>query len=1013
MSYPYLSQWALLAQESGADVAGEAVEKVAETATTSPGTLLLMFALLVFVVPLVLGPVIAKMLKLKDVSGRISLVLFALFMGLTPMLFQMTRGNSWKESFNLGIDLAGGTNLVYQLDREEAARLDKEINSQLIQQMVGAIIRRINPSGTEEVTVRQVGADRIEVIIPGDDPELVQQKKNAMTRLGSLEFAIVANQKDHARIIAAAQDVEDDLREDGRVIASWKKVAGERIESGEGRLATRPILEDGKEVGQEVLVIVEPNEDRRITGRYLTRAQQVTDESGAPAVGFTFNQRGGFLFQALTSENRPDAEGFYTHLAILLDNQVHSAPRIQTTISDQGQISGRFSQQEIDELINVLNAGALEVPFTKNPVTNKPEPISENTISPLLGVDVQQKGIFAITVSGAAVFFFMLIYYRAAGVIACICLLMNLVLILGTMALISATITLPGLAGLVLTIGMAVDANVLIYERMREEQMRGASLRMTIQNGFGKALSAIIDSNITTLITAVILYLIGTDQIRGFAVVLFIGIVMTLFSVLVVGRLFFEIAERKRWIKQLKMSSIVGETHIDFLRKQKIFIGLSVLLVIAGFAGLGARGQDNLDIDFSGGTMVTFEFENPHEFEQVRQHLFENIEAKNISLERLEIEGEVTGAQSLERYRMRTTEQNVELVRQQVVDAFEGSDFQLRRVTIDFSDPEPVTTENAPEGFAGGYRTIIDASSPVKIVTLTDQLAQAVERLAETEGGTDYGDPTTLFTMLGMEEGAPATIGAGSATAAFDEVQVTTTKDISEADFEKALKLMQADMAATPLFDEVNSFASSVADEMKESAVLAMIASGLAVVAYLWFRFSRATFGIAAIVAVFHDVFIVMGMIALGSYLGATAFGQMLGFTDFKFNMTIVAALMTIIGYSLNDTIVIFDRIREVRGKNPALTSEMINLSVNQTLSRTILTSVTTTLVVIILYAFGGEGIHGFAYAMLIGMIAGTYSTVFIANPILIWLTNRPGSATAAAAKVHQKEMSPNARVAT
>ncbi|MEX1230985.1 MAG: protein translocase subunit SecD [Planctomycetaceae bacterium] len=1014
MSYLSFSHWALLAQDAGT-AANDAVKEVAEAAgssSSSSGTLLLMFALLVFVVPFVLGTLIAKALKLKDVSGRITLVLFALLMGATPILYQMAKGNSWKDSFSLGIDLAGGTNLVYQLDAEEAKRLGKTIDGTLIQQMVGAIIRRINPSGTEEVTVRQVGADRIEVIIPGDDPELVQQKKNAMTRLGSLEFALVANQKKNARIIAAAQDVAGNVRENGRVVASWKRVAGEELQSGDNLIATRPIMRDGEKVGQEVLVIVEPNDDNRITGsRHLKRAYPTQDENGRLAVGFDFNPRGANLFRALTSANRPDSEDFRTQLAIVLDNEVHSAPSIESTISDQGQITGRFSQDEIDELINVLNAGALDVPFTKNPVTNKPEPISENTISPLLGVDVQQKGIFAIAVSGFGVFFFMLFYYRTAGIISDLCLLMNLVLILGTMALISATFTLPGLAGLVLTIGMAVDANVLIYERMREEQHRGSSLRMTIQNGFSKALSAIIDSNITTLITAVILYLIGTDQVKGFAVTLFIGIVMTLFSVLVFGRLLFEIGERKRWITQLKFTALIGETRFDFLSKAKLFIGISIALIVAGFAGLGVRGQDNLDIDFSGGTMVTFEFEEPANFDEVRAEVIKAM-GQNISLERLQIEGEAAEGQSLERYRLRTTEQDVDRVREQVVESFEGTKHQLRRVTMNYSEPVAVAGEDVSTKFAGGHRTVLELSSPVKIVTLTDQLAQAIGELSKTERGAVYTESGSLFEMIGMEGGRPAATGAGSATSAFEQVQVTTTKDISRADFSAALKSMQAEMASTPLFDEVSRFASSVADEMKESAVLAMVASGLAVVAYLWFRFSRATFGIAAIVAVFHDVVIVMGMIALGSYLGGNPIGQALGFTDFKFNMTIVAALMTIIGYSLNDTIVIFDRIREVRGKNPALTAEMVNLSVNQTLSRTILTSVTTTIVVLILYAVGGEGIHGFAYAMLIGMIAGTYSTVFIANPVLLWLMNRPGSAPATAGvKIRPKTSPGNAAV--
>ncbi|MFN0198440.1 MAG: protein translocase subunit SecF, partial [Planctomycetaceae bacterium] len=816
---------------------------------------------------------------------------------------------------------------------------------------------------------------------------------------------ILANQKNHAPLIASAQGV-DDVRQDGRVVASWLRVAGERLESDDSRIAVRDISRDGKVIGQQALVVIEPNEDRRITGRYLTRAHQAADENGAPAVGFTFNQRGGFLFQDLTSRNRPETDGFYRRLAILLDNEIHSAPRINDVISDSGIISGRFTQDEINELINVLNAGALEVPFTRNPVTGKPEPISENTISPLLGVDVQQKGLFSIYISGIAVFLFMLFYYRFAGLVADLCLLMNLVLILGIMAIIEATFTLPGLAGLVLTIGMAVDANVLIYERMREEIARGSSLRMAIHNGYNKALSAIVDSNITTLITAVILYMIGTDQVRGFAVTLFIGIVMTMFSVLVFGRLIFDIAERKRWITQLNMTKVIGIPKIDYIKKWKAFIGGSIALILAGFIALGARGQDNLDIDFSGGTMVTFEFTQPADFDQVRAELTQSM-GSNISLEKLQIQGEAAEGKSLERFRLRTTEQNVELVRGQVVKAFEGTSHNLRRVTMEFQEPAELAAGDAPPKFAGGRRTTLTLSAPVKIVTLADQLSQAITQLKSAEGTQKYDQPTSLFEMIGQVDGQPAT-GGGSATAAFQSVQLTAAKDLPQDDLTAALNAMQQNMASTPLFDEVNSFASSVADEMKESAVLAMVASGLAVVAYLWFRFSRASFGIAAIVAVFHDVLVAMGMMALGSYLGDTAIGQALGFADFKFNMTIVAALMTIIGYSLNDTIVIFDRIREIRGKNPALTAEMVNLSVNQTLSRTILTALTTTVVVVILYAIGGEGIHGFAFVMLIGMIAGTYSTIFIANPLLLWLMNRPGSKTAAATSKLKKQAGGN-----
>ena len=307
----------------------------------------------------------------------------------------------------------------------------------------------------------------------------------------------------------------------------------------------------GKDVpAKQVLIVQEPEEDL-VTGGYLRRASPSISEDGSPCVNFNFDNEGAMRFFRLTSRNKPASDGTKRQLAIILDGKVHSAPNINSAIRDSGQITGNFPPAELKSLVDVLNAGALQLPIN-------PTPISEFTISPLLGADVQNKGLLAIYISSVAVFLFMLVYYRFAGVVANISLLLNMVLIVGSMAICNATITLPGLAGMVLTIGMAVDSNVLIYERMREEMERGSSLRMVIHNGFDKALSAIVDSNVTTLIAAVVLYMIGTDQIKGFAVSLFIGISMSMFSALYFGHLMFDIAERKRWVKELKMGKLIG-----------------------------------------------------------------------------------------------------------------------------------------------------------------------------------------------------------------------------------------------------------------------------------------------------------------------------------------------------------------------------------------------------------------------------------------------------------------------
>ena len=402
---------------------------------------------------------------------------------------------------------------------------------------------------------------------------------------------------------------------DGRVLASWRDIVEKRAE-GADRHPTRTVERADPKTGEPFTVqqylIIHDTPARTVTGKYLTNASPTQDANGNPAVAFRFNERGAQLFGQLTQDNLPDAsDKFHRKLAILLDGKVRSAPVINSRINDNGIIEGHFTMKEVNDLVGVLNAGALEVPL-------KQTPISEFTISPLLGIDVQQKGMTAIFLSGLVVVVFMLVYYRLAGLIADLSLMLNLLMVVGSMAFISATFTLPGLAGLVLTIGMAVDSNVLIYERMREEFARGSSLRMAIQNGFDKAFAAIFDGNVTSLITAVILYMIGTDLIRGFAVSLFIGLSMSLFSVLYFGHLAFDILERKRIVKTVKMLQFIGQTKIDFLSKQNIAFLASGLLIVAGMVALFVRGSSNLDIDMSGGTMATFVFVDKPDIDDIR-----------------------------------------------------------------------------------------------------------------------------------------------------------------------------------------------------------------------------------------------------------------------------------------------------------------------------------------------------------------------------------------------------------
>lgn len=968
---------------------------------------LLLIGLIVFVLPFVLGGLIGQALRLKDLSFKFGVVLFAVFFSLSPFIYyQLMSPKGWTSAFKIGIDLAGGTNLVYQVDVAKAKAEGKEVDAKTLDKMVQAVTRRINPSGAEEVTVRRVGSDRIEIIIPGADQEVVQQKKNQIIRLGSLEFAILANERRHQSIIVQANQLpekQDELRKEGQIIASWRQVdpKEETRMSEDGQVAVRRVKRrdsEGKEVDVRQFLVVHEKPEESVTGRDLLRVGSTLTPEGEQAVSFTLNTRGGIRFAKLTTKYQPEpSDGFQHRLAILLDGMIHSAPSIKERIpSGSVQISGRFTQAEVEALIAVLNAGALEVPLI-------PAPISEFTISPTLGIDVQQKGITAIIVSAAAVFLFMLWYYRAAGLVADLCLVLNLLLIVGAMAFIDATFSLPAMAGLVLTIGMAVDSNVLIYERMREELHRGASLRMAIQNGFDKALSAIVDGNVTTLITAFILVLIGSDQIDGFGISLIIGLVMSLFTVLYFGHLVFVVAERKRWITKLNMMQFLGETKIDFLGYRKAAFAVSALVIGAGLLSLFARGKNNLDIDFTGGTMVTFQFEREQQTDDVQDRLDKAFDGP-VSLEQLTLSTdspETTGR----RFRIRTMDANQADVRKRINDAFRDPDHQLRKVTMTFNAPtaapekvaDTIADKIDPERFVGGHAAHLTLSGPLAEATIHDYLSAEMANIPGTgEGQKKYADAQNLISAAGTK----AATDAGENARQFMELDVFAVKDVDAKDFADALAAVKARMANEPVFDEINSFDTSVGDETQRDAFWAVIASLVMIVIYMWFRFEKVYFGLAAVAALAHDVLVTLGSIALGAYLSGTPLGPILMLEDFKVNMALIASLLTIVGYSLNDTIVIFDRIREIKGKNPHITYEMINLAVNQTLSRTILTATTVFIVVVILYIFGGAGIHVFAYSMIIGTITGCYSTIYIANPVLLWLVTRPknypGPATSA-----------------
>lgn len=949
------------------------------------------------------GYAIANWLRLRDMTFRLCTVLFVTGLALSPFLNTvLLQGRPITDTLSFGIDLAGGTNLVYELSGDPK-------NDDTVSKMVGAIRRRIDPTGTQELAIRQVGKNQIEIIIPKASREEVDAIKDMVTSVGSLEFCVLADRRNqaHQALITRAKDVKDDVRQNKVVVAGWREVApvtrpgpdGKPMEVPNTEIESDPNLEfrqiKGKDAGfKEVLCVFEPEEKRRVTGIYLSRSSTDRDQMGNPCVSFTLNNVGGVKFGDLTTKYSPgqDGVGKY-HLAVLLDDKVQTAPVINEPIHSNGQISGDFTEAEVERIVNILNAGALDVPLNK-------DPISEFTISPLLGVDVQRKGFIALGAAAIGVFIFLGVYYLWLGLIADICLLLNLILLMGCMAFIDATFTLPGLAGIVLSMGMSVDANVLINERMREELERGSSLRMAIQNGFGKAFSAIFDGNVTALLTSVILYLIGTDQVKGFAVTLFIGLAISMYTALSVNRLMIDAIERKRWLTQFKMRSMFSVTpNFDFISKQRVCAIASLVLIGAGLITFFLRGDKNYDIDFSGGTMVALRFVEPHTAAEVESKLVEPFEG-DVSLEELtSADPERNGKM----FRVRTTNQNqnevVSLVNQTFGDELVKVYVTPGKVTSIADDKplvldpeakekdkeekkdEPVVEENP---FAGGHEIALTFSSPTRLDTAARSIRNEVAKLKTY--GSDDSRIKSLIEVEGLDKVESAD-AESKLTAEYTSVKVKARPDMAVEDLNTAVASMVETHKSTPLLDEINNFEGQVAKEAKWAAIYALVASFLMIIGYVWFQFENLYLGIAAVIALVHDVLATLSMVCLASLISGTPIAPLLLITDFKINLTMIAAFLTIVGYSINDTIVIFDRLREIRGKNPAFTREMVNASLNQTLSRTLLTAGLVFVTVVILYVLGGEGIHGFAYAMVVGTIFGCYSTVFIASPLALILT--------------------------
>ncbi len=589
-------------------------------------------------------------------------------------------------------------------------------------------------------------------------------------------------------------------------------------------------------------------------------------------------------------------------LAVVLDGQCKTAPTVQTSLGSFFRITGGFTIVEGDRISRVLNAGSL---------TYSPKLLSENQVGPGLGQDSIDAGTRASLIGAALVVLFMGIYYLGAGLIADFALMLNIAIILGAMNALGGTFTLPGIAGIALTIGMAVDANVLIFERVREEKLRGKPLKLAVKAGHDRALVTILDANITTLITAFILYGFGTGAVKGFAVTLSLGILASLFTSLFVTRGLLEFVVDRQWAKELKMCRVVGDTKISFMKLRPAMFAISGLLV-AGSIALFATTAEKWGLDFTGGLEVQVKFAEKQKAADVR-------------------------------VKCEDARKNMQAAANETAAALG----QTTKVKI-------------PAFSVQSFNPDLDGTSHEFKVSC--QLSDEMLELIEGKGAR----PTAAAEGGKAESAAP--IGTGGAANGAVRRDV---KDFFRTAFTK--KALDADDP----FPMQSRIGKRVAGELLQKAIMALALSVIFIFIYIVVRFDFVVgFGLGAAVALVHDAAI---------SLGALLIANQMGMAGARIDLVIIAALLTIIGYSLNDTIVVFDRIRENRAAQRSLgLRELVDLSVNQTLGRTVLTSVTTLLAVLSILILGGSTLRPFALVFTVGVVVGTYSSVFVAAAVAV-----------------------------
>ncbi len=880
----------------------------------------------------------------------------------------------------LGLDLQGGVTLRYELEEPDLGTGSVEVDA--IASTIATLRKRIDAYGIRESSITRQGTNEIVIELPGSGAEEAGSVKTLVSRVGRLEWRIAAYD-DLANGLSVADET---ARLDELLAQHVGKGAGEIDITSLDRafpgvryrwlpysnqvLAERRGLEtlvdnenafvDAPLTANDFLLVrLEQGSGHLFTGADIGNVRQSSDDRGSPAVGITMHLSRQSEFGDWTEEN----VGRY--LGIVLDGRMAQPPatinsRLDGSFVIQSGSATGFTPDEIRNYLTIIRSGSLQM---------KPRLLFENTIGPSLGESSIEAGTQSALWGVIVVLLFTVFYYRVNGLIAVACLSINLLMLAGFLLALQATLTLPGLAGLVLTIGMAIDANILVFERLREETDRAKGLAQSVKLGFEKATSTIIDANVTTFLTAFILYKLGTGPVKGFAVVLMLGILTSVFSVLVFGKTAYLFLIAKEWLPSVTMARLVKqETAIAFMSKARVATKISIVAVVVSLVAFVGLGHDAYGLDFLGGYKAQVQLNRPIAQGEVREAIKQTFAGAQV----ISVVDEDAPAGTSSQY----------------VIKIKGEE------TASAADGE--SADDMTARYEARLRASLGEMLERDFVTdlvITEDAAAATSALSATLNFQDTVSADAVAERLGFIADLAVAPTADGGVSVSGTLAGTGFGD-QEIVQRLANALQRADglPAVNKPFLQSTTIGSRVGVELRDSAIQAIILAFVAIVLYIRVRFREFRYGIAAIVALFHDVAITLGLVALV---------HSIGFVDIEIDLAMIAAFLTIVGYSLNDTIVLFDRVRENLPRLDKPLDEVLDISVNQCLSRTLLTSITTMLVLVVIFYFsyGTQPVlEGFAFAMIVGVLVGTYSSIFVASPVVAWLARRADAQAAGAA---------------